>query len=286
MHRRQMLAATGAALVGLSAFPFRLRAAESKHKILYFTRSAGFEHSVVHRNGKELSHSEKIMIEMGQKYGVEVVCTKDGGVFDGDLEQFDAFAFYTSGDLTQPIKGRDEPPMTKAGLEKLLAAVKGGKGFVGFHAATDSFHSQGEKLTPYIQMIGGEFLTHGSQQKATMKITSPEFPGVKGLEDFALLEEWYASKNFAPDLHVILVQETAGMKDPCYQRPPFPATWARMHGQGRVFYTSMGHREDIWTNPTFQQIVVGGFAWVLKEAEFDPKPNIKDVTPKADQLKN
>ncbi|MCR4415776.1 MAG: ThuA domain-containing protein [Thermoguttaceae bacterium] len=290
MKRREMLISTGAALLGLSAFPLRwAAAAEKKFKILYFTRSAGFEHSVVHRPGGQLSHSEKIMVEAGQKYGVEVVCSKDGRVFDGDLDQFDAFAFYTSGDLTQPLPAdakRDEPPMSKKGLERLLAAIKGGKGFVGFHAATDSFHSQGDQLTPYVKMIGGEFVTHGRQQKATMKVASPEFPGMDGIKDFELLEEWYALKNFAPDLHVILVQETAGMTDECYQRPPFPATWARMHGKGRVFYTSLGHREDIWTNPIFQQIVVGGFSWVLGETQFDPKPNIAQVTPKAGQMKN
>ncbi len=55
-----------------------------------------------------------------------------------------------------------------------------------------------------------------------------------------------------------LVQETNGMKDADYDRPPYPATWARKHGEGRVFYTSMGHREDVWTNPIFESILIGG----------------------------
>lgn len=302
MKRREMLVRTGAALAAISAFPLRwVRAADDKKaKVLYFTRSAGFEHSVVHRNGKELSHSEKVMMKWGKKYDVDVVCTKDGRVFDGDLDQYDAFAFYTSGVLTDEVKGRDEPPMTEDGLKRLLKAVESGKGFVAFHAATDSFHSKGDTITPYLAMVGGEFVTHGSQQKAKMKVTAPQFPGVKDLGDgFEMLEEWYAQKNFAKDLHVILVQETAGMHDPCYQRPPFPATWARKHGSGRVFYTSMGHREDVWGDPNpdapqssnspssiFEQVVVGGFSWVLKHAEADITPNIDQVTPKAGQMKN
>ncbi|MGI6417442.1 MAG: ThuA domain-containing protein [Thermoguttaceae bacterium] len=50
-----------------------------------------------------------------------------------------------------------------------------------------------------------------------------------------------------------------------YQRPAYPATWAKMDGRGRVFYTSMGHREDVWTNKTFQQIVLGASVglWVM-----------------------
>jgi type 1 glutamine amidotransferase len=139
-------------------------------------------------------------------------------------------------------------------------------------------------------MLGGEFIVHGSQQKATMKVTSPKFPGMDGVEDFAILEEWYTLKNFAKDLHVILVQETKGMKitggDACYDRPSFPATWARMHGKGRVFYTSLGHREDVWTNPTCQKVMGGGFQWALGDAEADITPNLAQAAPHCDQLKN
>jgi type 1 glutamine amidotransferase len=92
-------------------------------------------------------------------------------------------------------------------------------------------------------------------------------------------------KDFAENLHVILAQDTAGMEGAMYQRPPFPATWARTHGKGRVFYCSMGHREDVWTNPAFQQILLGGIAWALGNAEADIKPNVAQVTPKAEQLK-
>ena len=291
MKRREMLIRTGAALVGMSAFPLGwVRAVEGKKpKVLYFTRSAGFEHSVVHRDGDQLSYSEKIIKGWGDKHNVNVVCSKDGGVFDGDLDQFDVFAFYTSGVLTEPLKNshRNEPPMTQRGLSRLLAAIEEGKGFVAFHAASDSFHSEGGKITPYLAMLGGEFVTHASQQKAKMKVVSPNFPGVENLGDsFEMLEEWYAQNNFAKDLHVILVQETAGMHNAPYQRPPFPATWARKQGKGRVFYTSMGHREDVWTSPIFEQVVLGGFSWALKHVEADVTPNIDQVTPKANQMKN
>jgi hypothetical protein len=268
-----MLRTTGAAVLGLSAFPLRwTAAADTKpQKVLYFTRSAGFKHSVVDRKNGELAHSEKVLTEMGQKAGFEVVCSQDETVFDGDLGQFDLFAFYTTGDVISSER-----------KEKLLAAIHGGKGFVGFHCATDTFHSKGKVLDPYLAMVGAEFTGHGSQQKVTMKIVSPDFPGLKGLKSFAMLEEWYTFHKFLPDLHVILVQETKGMHDPLYQRPPYPATWARLHGKGRVFYTSMGHREDVWTSPIFQQITLGGIAWALGNVDADVTPNIAKVTPKAD----
>ncbi len=98
-------------------------------------------------------------------------------------------------------------------------------------------------------------------------------------------EEWYAMKNFAQDLHVILVQETEGMNGGCYQRPPFPSTWARMQGKGRVFFTSMAHREDVWEGEPFQQIVLGGLAWALGNVDADLTPNVDTAAPKASQLK-
>ena len=293
MKRREMLLTTGAAALGLSMFPLGWARANSmkQQKILYFTRSVGFEHSPVHRDGDKLSFSEKLLVEAGEKHGVEVVCSKDGSIFDGDIDQFDCFAFYTCGDLTKPSIDK-APPMTLDGKKKLLDAIAGGKGFVGFHSASDTFHSKGPsnenqtELDPYIAMLGGEFIVHGSQQKATMHVAAPDFPGAEGVEDFAINEEWYALRNFAKDLHVILVQETKGMHDPMYQRPPYPATWARKHEKGRVFFTSLGHREDVWTNPTCQKIITGGFNWALGNVEADVSPNIEKVAPNAWQLKN
>jgi type 1 glutamine amidotransferase len=277
MQRREMLLTTGAALIGLSAFPFSwAQAAENKkQKILYFTKSAGFEHSVVKRKGDELSHSEKILTELGEKNGFEVVCTKDNKIFDGDLDQFDLLVFYTTGN-------QQKPPMTDEQKKKLLDAIHSGKPFVGIHAATDTYTIKGPEIDPYIAMIGAEFSMHDAQQKAKNLVTSPKFPGMEGLGDsIELMEEWYPFTKFSKDLHVILVQETKGMKGPHYQRPPYPATWAHMYGKGRVFYTSLGHREDVWTNTIFQQILLGGMAWAMGNAKAHIPPNIDEVTPQA-----
>lgn len=280
----------GLSLLGGSA----LQAAEDKtRKVLFFSKSSGYEHSVIKRNGDELSFAEKILAEVGPKHGIEFTFSKDGGLFTPDkIKQFDGFCFYTTGDLTKP--GNDKnPPMPPEGKQALLDAIRQGKGFIGTHSATDTFHSpesgeiaadrahyhnDGRDTDPYIQMIGGEFISHNKQQKARMRVVDSEFPGMPK-EDFELFEEWYSLKNIADDLHVLLVQETEGMEGHEYQRPPYPATWARMHGQGRVFYTSMGHREDVWTNPLFQQILLGGITWSIGKAGRDVSPDVDKVTP-------
>lgn len=293
MRRRELLVGAGASLLGASLFPLRWVAAEEKkrQRVLYFTRNVGYYHSVVVRKGDAMSHSERILVELGKQHGFDVDCTKDGRVFGGDLDQYDAIAFYTNGDLTEP-NPQNEPPMTAAGKQRLLDAVAAGKSFVGLHSTCNSWRSPGpgdqpnEKIDPFLAMLGAEFVAHGPQQKAVMRVTSPGFPGLKGIGDsFELLEEWYAMKNFARDLHVVLVQETAGMQGACYQRPSFPSTWARMQGKGRVYFNSMAHREDVWESDPFQQILLGGMAWALGNVDADVTPNIDKVTPNAWQLK-
>ena len=64
------------------------------------------------------------------------------------------------------------PPMSVQGKEALLAAIREGKGFLGVHSASDTFHSKGKRFEtqqqpdPYVAMFGGEFLSHGCQQVA------------------------------------------------------------------------------------------------------------------------
>ena len=261
-----------------------------RKRILFYTRSQTFEHSTVKRKDGELGHAEKILVELGAKHGFDVEATKDGRRFSPEnIARFDAFFFYTTGDATE--KGGDnEPPMAPEGKKALLDAIAAGKGFLGSHCGSDSFHSKGdafatqseEERDPYIRMLGGEFIRHGPQQVAGMKVVSPKFPGAEGLgEGFRMNEEWYSLRNFSPDIHVILVQETKGMNGSDYERPNFPATWARKHGKGRVFYTSMGHREDVWTDPRFQTLLLGGIGWVFGHVEADLTPNLKTVTPEA-----
>jgi type 1 glutamine amidotransferase len=297
MNRREMLVRTSSAALafGLSPFPLGF-AGESdapRKRVLMYTRSVGFQHDCVRRRGKSLSLAENIVTEMGKKNGFEVVCEKDGRVFlSKEFPKFDGFVFETQGDLTSEKCQDDSPPMTPDGKTALLKAIADGKGFVGSHCASDTFHSEGarnrnqegNKVDPYIAMLGGEFIVHGRQQKAYMRVVDGKFPGLKGIEDFEILEEWYALKNFAPDLHVILVQDTKGMVDAMYQRAKFPATWARMHHKGRVFYTSMGHRDDVWKSDRFQKILLGGIWWSLGIVKADIPPNLKEVCPKAGEL--
>lgn len=326
INRRDLLKGTALAAGGLALSPFLSRAfaedaAEGpKKKVLFFTKSSGFQHSVITRSGAEpekLAYAEQILTEMGARHGYDVTCSKDGRLFTPDnLKQYDVIAFYTTMDLTKDsdnygykldAKGHmaedkespkiHQPGMGEEGKKAFFDAIHGGKGFVGFHCATDTFHSQiynqwgdlrrsvdaegKDKFDPYIEMIGGEFSAHGSQQKTTLKTIDAKWPGAEAFNNEQFVEEWYSLKNFSDDLHVILAQDCTGMTGDMYKRGPYPETWARRFGEGRVFYTSMGHREDVWKRPDFEALVIGGLNWASRRIDLDTTPNIEQATPEA-----
>jgi len=291
-------------VLALGAIASAADVAPVRKRVLVFTKSSGFEHEAIKpvlKDGRP-GYGFPVLDELGRKLDIDFVFSKDGWRFTPQyLAQFDAFFFYTTGDLTvakSDPRGDGLPPMTPEGKAAFLAAIAGGKGFIGVHSATDTFHSGGHNehgperwindgaaADDFVQMIGGEFIRHGKQQVAKLTVADPKFPGLSAVPaGLALMEEWYSLKNFAPDMHVLLVQETAGMEGEEYQRPAYPSTWVRLHGKGRVFYSSLGHREDIWTNPVFQEILAGGLNWALGRVDADVTPNLATAAPGANQL--
>src|SRR5580698_6849332 len=92
-----------------------LAASAAPKKILFFTKSSGYEHSVISWKNGQPSFAEKVLLDLGQKNGWEFTFSKDGSKFSPEyLNQFDAVFFYTTGDLC--TEGTDQqPPMTPAG---------------------------------------------------------------------------------------------------------------------------------------------------------------------------
>jgi len=203
--------------------------------------------------------------------------------------------FFTTGDLT--TTGTDKnPPMSRAGKQKLLDAIRGGTGFVGIHAASDTFHTppdpqdnsnryiaHGEQSDPYLRMLGGEFITHGSTprlQDTNLIVNDSKFPGLEGVSSpVKFNDEWYSLKDFRTDMHVILTLDTKGMTGKPYERAPYPMTWARMESKGRVFYTAIGDRPENWSSPFFLNLLGGGIRWSIGDAKASLTQNIKQAAP-------
>lgn len=267
-----------------------------KRKILFFTKSSGFEHDVISYKKGSPSFAEKQLLELAKDQNWEFTFSKDGSKFSPEyLAQFDTVMFYTTGDLCSP--GTDKnPPMTLAGKQALFDFVKSGKGFVGTHSAADTFHTDneavkgperfknhGDQADSYVCFLGAEFIRHGKQQAGVNKVIDPTFPGFEKVGDsFSFVEEWYTLKDFRPEIHVLTTFNDPALEGDDYKRPAYPNCWARNEGKGRVFYTAMGHREDVWTNPTFRQILTGGLKFALGDAKApDMSPNLLKVAPGA-----
>ena len=292
--RRQFVEIGAAAGLSL-ALPSGAFAA-AKKSVLVFTKSSGFEHDVVKLKDGKPSIVDDAITSLGQKHGFNVTASKDGTIFDSpDLHKYAAVVFFTTGDLT--TAGTDKnPPMSAAGKQKFLEAIHGGMGFVGIHAASDTFHTppdpqdnsnryvaHGEQSDPYLRMLGGEFITHGSTprlQDTNLIIDDPKFPGLESVSSpVKFNDEWYSLKDFRTDMHVILTLDTKGMTGKPYERAPYPMTWARMEGKGRVFYTAIGDRPENWSSPFFLNLLGGGIRWAIGDAKASLTQNIKQAAP-------
>jgi len=280
----------------LSLVTTSLGAAEvPTRKILFFTKSSGYEHEVISWAKGQPSFAEKELLVLGMENNWEFTFSKDGSKFSPEyLAQFDALLFYTTGDLCD--LGRDKnPPMTLAGKQAIFDFVRGGKGFIGTHSTSDTFHTDNEsqkgperyvnhceKADPFVKFLGAEFIIHGKQQVAKNTVIDPTFPGFEKVgESFSFQEEWYSLKDYNSDIHALTLIDAPAMDGTMYQRPPYPNCWARNEGKGRIFYTAMGHREDVWTNPIYRQILVGGIKFALGDAKGDTTPNLTKVAPGA-----
>ncbi|MEW6128068.1 MAG: ThuA domain-containing protein [Acidobacteriota bacterium] len=221
-----------------------------KHKVLYLTHSAGFKHQV-------LPESEKIMKELGEKSGAfEAVTTQDCSLINQEsLKQFDAVIFYTTGEL----------PISDEQKQAFMAFIKSGKGFVGIHSATDTFY----KWAEYGDMIGGYFDQHPWHQEVTVKVEDTKSPATKHLgASFKITDEIYQHKNFSRDkVHVLLSLDvnSVDLTKPNVHRADkdFALAWSRSFGKGRVFYTALGHRSEVWNDERFQKLLIGAIKWAM-----------------------
>ena len=286
------------AVAGAGLLLSRQTRAANKKSVLLFTKSSGFEHAVIKVTDGKPSIVENALRDMATKYGFELTATKDGRIFDSkEFHDFAAVVFFTTGVLTEPGTDKNSP-MSAQGKQGFLDAIHGGLGFVGIHAATDTFHTQpdpedlsnryiahGEQSDPYIRMIGGEFIIHGQSkdprlQTANVIIDDPNFPGLEGVHSpVSLMDEWYSMKDFEPDLHVICTLDTSTMNGNAYKRPLYPVVWARMHGNGKVFYTAIGDRAENWQNSFHLNLLAGGIRWAMGDAHASIPPNLKTAAP-------
>jgi type 1 glutamine amidotransferase len=222
----------------------------AKRKVLYLTHSAGFKHEV-------LPLSEQILKQIGERSGAfEVTATQDCSVLSRDgLKPYDAVVFYTTGEL----------PISDAQKAAFLDFIRSGKGFVGIHSATDTFY----KWPEYGELIGGYFDQHPWHQEVTINVEDQRHPATHHLgATFKITDEIYQFKDFSRGrVHVLLSLDATSvdLNKPAVHRTDkdFAVAWWRNYRKGRVFYTALGHRPEVWQDERFQQHLLGAVRWAM-----------------------
>lgn len=273
------------AVVALAITPCVVAQEPTAPRILFFSKSEGFEHGPVAQKDKQPSVAETVLAKLAAENGAPFKSTKDGTQINAEnLKNYDLLIFYTQGDLTKNSKD-GAPNMTEQGVKDLLEWVKNGGRFMGFHSASDTFHTpEGGEVTPYLKMLGGEFRGHGRQFEGVVKVVDPAHPAMAGIpQDWKVMEEWYLFHNFNKESIRVLAlldpgAERAKQKD--YDIANYPIIWVNAYGKGKVYFSALGHREELWQDPIFQRSIVDAGTWLMTEGPAGTEPNFVQAVPK------
>ena len=173
--------------------------------------------------------------------------------------------------------GHREVPIDDQQKADLLKFVHDdGKGFVAAHVALTALMSWPE----FGEMLGGQFQDHPYGSVAGVVINEdPNFPATRHLPAFFnLTDEFYQVKNFSREKSRVLLRLDTSKLPPnqnlINKNGDFPLAWARMYGQGRVFYGSFAHDAKTWDNPDVYHMYFEAIKWALKltDADVTPRP--------------
>ncbi len=232
-----------------------------KKKLLAIGVVKGFEHDSV-------SHALATLEKLGRQTGLwdtyirtdtELLTKQKLAAGNAkNLNYFDAVVFYTTGDLG----------LTDQQKKDLLAFVHDdGKGFLGIHSATDTYYDWPE----YGEMIGAYFDQHPwGQVHCTLRTEDKTFPATAHFPaSFPFYDEIYQFKApYSRDkLHVLMSVDPASVdltnKNVHRTDKDFAVAWTHNYGKGRVFYSSLGHRDEVWDLPDIQKMWIEAVKWAM-----------------------
>ena len=254
-----------------AALPSKAPAAVGKkHEMLVYTRTGGFRHG-------SIPVGVETMKRLGEKTGLfHVTHSEDPASFEADsLAKYDAvFMLNTTGEAF----AAGDQAVEERRKGNLLAFVNSGKGLIGVHSATDTYKDWKE----YNEMMGGAFVGHpwGSGETVRVQNLDPKHPvnaSFKG-EGLTLQDEIYkfrADTASPAGRHMLLALDANGTdlaKDKDDPRKLYPIAWIDTWGQGRVFYCSLGHNDEIYMNPVVVEHYLAGIQYALGELKADASP--------------
>ncbi|WP_172328167.1 ThuA domain-containing protein [Mangrovicoccus sp. HB161399] len=164
-------------------------------------------------------------------------------------------------DLIVPVMTMAEPE--KEEVAALTAAVEAGTGLGGFHGGMgDTFR----KNTDYQFMVGGQFVAHpGNVIDYRVEMAAPGDPLLAGIGDFDYRSEQYYM-HVDPRIEVLAATVFSGEHAPWVAGTRMPVVWKHRHGEGRVFYSALGHKAAEFEHPQMKEILRRGLLWAARDA--------------------
>jgi type 1 glutamine amidotransferase len=149
----------------------------------------------------------------------------------------------------------------KEELDNLTRAVQGGVGLAGYHGGMcDAFRD----AVDYQFMCGGQWVAHpGGVIDYRVNVVKPDDPVMDGIRDFDYRSEQYYM-HVDPSNEVLATTTFSGTYAPWIAGVVMPVVWKRRHGQGRVFYSSLGHVTAEFAVPEMATILKRGLLWAAR----------------------
>ncbi len=150
-------------------------------------------------------------------------------------------------------------------VENVSKAVAAGVGLAGVHGGMcDSFRQD----TMWQFITGGQWVSHpgGDGVEYTVNVRRGSSPLVEGIEDFKVCSEHYYL-HVDPAIEVLATTRFPLVNYYHASNKPIdmPVVWTKYWGVGRVFYSSLGHHDDVFDNsPNAQEMFRRGMLWAAE----------------------
>jgi type 1 glutamine amidotransferase len=173
----------------------------------------------------------------------------------------EAFADPTIADMSLIVPIVTMSKIEKEEVENLTKAVRGGVGLAGYHGGMcDAFRES----VDYQFMCGGQWVAHpGNVIDYRVDILDTGDPITSGLKSFDYRSEQYYM-HVDPSNEVLATTTFSGAHAPWIEGVKMPVVWKRKHGQGRVFYSSLGHVTSEFAVPEMRTILERGLLWAAR----------------------
>lgn len=221
--------------------------AQNQFNALVFSKTNGFRH-------KSIESGKNMLFQLSQEKNFDAFFTEDSLFFTSqNLKAVDIVIFLNT---TGNIFGDNEEKVFREFIEN-------GGALLGIHAASDTEYD----WQWYGEVVGNYFESHPKIQKARLNVLDQKHPAMKHLpKTFHHTDEWYNfSKEFSDDLHILMTldeQSYEGGKNGVH-----PISWCREIGEGKAFYTGLGHTDETYEEEFFIQHIWGAMKWCLEKIE-------------------